>query len=153
LKEILWIMNERNPKEILLVEDNSLDARMTKDALKDCPLSHNLNIVTDGLEAMDFLRGTGKHAGAPRPDLILLDLNLPGKDGREILSEIKSDANLRRIPVVVLSTSQAADDILKAYDLNANSYVSKPVELDSFTNAVKSIQQFWLATATLPVPD
>src|SRR5262245_58688447 len=148
--EILSLMNERNPREILLVEDNALDARMTRDALKGCPVPHNLNVVLDGLEAMDFLHGIGKHAGAPRPDLILLDLNLPGKDGREILSEIKSDMNLRRIPVVVLSTSQANEDILKAYDLNANSYVSKPVDLDHFIKAVQSIQQFWLSTAVLP---
>jgi CheY-like chemotaxis protein len=99
---------------------------------------------------MDFLHGTGRHKGAPRPDLILLDLNLPGKDGRQVLSEIKSDAKLRRIPVVVMSTSQATEDILQAYDLNANSYVSKPVELESFMSAVDAIQHFWLKTAALP---
>lgn len=146
-------MSGRNHKEILLIEDNPLDARMTRDALKSCPIRSHLNVVTDGVEALEFLAGTGRHVGAPRPDLILLDLNLPGKDGREILSEIKSDANLRRIPVVVLSTSRATEDILKAYDLNANSYVSKPVELDLFTQAVQSIQQYWFATARLPVAD
>jgi CheY-like chemotaxis protein len=150
---MLVTMSGQNPKEILLIEDNALDARMTRDALKECPILIRLNVVTDGLEALEFLEGTGRHAGAPRPDLILLDLNLPGKDGREILSEIKSDANLRRIPVVVLSTSRATEDILKAYDLNANSYVSKPVELDLFTKAVQSIQQYWFATAKLPVSD
>jgi two-component system, chemotaxis family, response regulator Rcp1 len=150
---MLVTMSGQNPKEILLIEDNALDARMTRDALKECPILIRLNVVTDGLEALEFLGGTGRHAGAPRPDLILLDLNLPGKDGREILSEIKSDANLRRIPVVVLSTSRATEDILKAYDLNANSYVSKPVELDLFTKAVQSIQQYWFATAKLPVSD
>ena len=150
---MLVTMSGQNPKEILLIEDNALDARMTRDALKECPILIHLNVVTDGLEALEFLEGTGRYAGAPRPDLILLDLNLPGKDGREILSEIKSDANLRRIPVVVLSTSRATEDILKAYDLNANSYVSKPVELDPFTKAVQSIQQYWFATAKLPVSD
>jgi len=143
-------MEDRNLKEILLIEDNLLDARMTQDALKACTIRNNVSVVNDGLEAMDFLHGTGRHKGAPRPDLILLDLNLPGKDGRQILSEIKSDAKLRRIPVVVMSTSQATEDILQAYDLNANSYVSKPVELESFMSAVDAIQHFWLKTATLP---
>ncbi len=150
VKTIQLLMNEGSPKQILLVEDNSLDARITKDALQESPIRVDLTVVLDGAEAMDFLRGRGKHTGAPRPDFILLDLNLPGKDGREILAEIKSDADLRRIPVVILSTSQAAEDILKAYDLNANSYVTKPVELEHYIKAIQSIQQFWLSTAILP---
>src|SRR5262245_14822767 len=125
-------MEDRNLKEILLIEDNMLDARMTQDALRRCSVRTNVSVVNDGLEAMDFLHGTGHHKNAPRPDLILLDLNLPGKDGRQILSEIKSDARLRRIPVVILSTSQAAEDILRAYDLHANSYVAKPIEAEGY---------------------
>jgi len=143
-------MNESHSKVLLLVEDNPLDAHMTEHALMDCQINLNIHVVTDGIEAMNFLRGVGKYAGLPRPDLVLLDLNLPGKDGRTVLSEMKADADLRRIPVVILSTSQAPEDVIKAYDLHANSYVSKPVELDLFTAAIKSIQQFWLSTALLP---
>jgi two-component system, chemotaxis family, response regulator Rcp1 len=151
LEEVVLIMNERSPKEILLVEDNALDVRITLEALSECPAANHVNVVNDGFEALEFLRRAGRHARAPRPDLILLDLNLPGKNGQEILSEIKADENLRRIPVVVLSTSQAPEDIGNAYDLHANSYVTKPAELELFTSAVKSIHEFWLSTARLPL--
>ncbi|MDE3090874.1 MAG: response regulator [Chloroflexota bacterium] len=140
------------PAEILLVEDNSGDVRLTQEALKEGKVLNNLSVVGDGVEALAFLRREGKYTYAPRPDLILLDLNLPKKDGREVLAGIKTDEHLRRIPVVVLTVSQAEEDILKSYNLNANCYISKPVDLDQFIRAVKSIEDFWLAIVKLP-PD
>src|SRR6266705_3418064 len=134
-------MSER-PIQILLVEDNSGDARLTLEALKETRLYNNLQRVVDGVEALAYLRREGRHAHAARPDLILLDLNLPRKDGREVLYDIKTDQELRRIPVVVLTTSQAQEDIQRAYSLYANCYICKPMELDDFTRIVKSIEDF-----------
>ena len=144
------MVEQNRPVEILLVEDNPGDERLTREALKEGKVYSNLHWVKDGVEAMDFLRRTGRHAGAVRPDIILLDLNLPKKDGREVLEEIKTDEDLKRIPVVVLTTSQADEDILRSYDLNANCYISKPVVLDDFVRVVKSIESFWLTIVTLP---
>jgi CheY-like chemotaxis protein len=135
---------------ILLVEDNPGDVRLTKEALKEAKVRNQLFVVEDGVAAMEFLRQQDKYAEVPRPDLILLDLNLPKKDGREVLSEIKQDADLKRIPVVVLTTSRAEEDILRSYDLHANCYVSKPVDLDQFINIVRSIEDFWLTIVRLP---
>jgi chemotaxis family two-component system response regulator Rcp1 len=136
--------------KILLVEDNPADVRLTEEALKENKLRNNLSVVEDGLEAMDFLHRTNGHAEAPRPDLILLDLNLPKKDGREVLAEIKKDPNLRSIPVVVLTTSKAEEDIIKTYNLHANCYITKPVDLEQFISVVKSIEDFWLTIVKLP---
>ncbi len=138
------------PIEILLVEDNAGDARLTVEILKDAKVRNNLSRVADGVEALEYLRREGRYSQAPRPDLILLDLNLPRKDGREVLAEIKADDNLRRIPVVVLTTSDAEEDILRAYNLNANCYVTKPVDLDQFLRVVKTIKEFWLTIVKLP---
>jgi len=142
-------MNEREI-EILLVEDNPGDARLTTEALKEARVRNKLTHIADGFEALAFLRQQGKYAGVQRPDLILLDLNLPRKDGREVLAEIKADDRLKRIPVVILTTSQAEEDILKAYNLNANCYVSKPVDLDQFIKVVRTINDFWLTIVKLP---
>jgi chemotaxis family two-component system response regulator Rcp1 len=139
-----------NPIEILLVEDNPGDVRLTVEALKEAKVRNNLHVAEDGVEALALLRQEGKYTDAPRPDLILLDLNLPKKDGREVLAEIKEDPNLKRIPVVVLTVSQAEEDILKTYDLHANCYISKPVDLDRFLTVVKSIEDFWLTIVKLP---
>lgn len=136
--------------KILLVEDNPGDVRLTMEALKDAEVSNQLSVVRDGVEAMEFLRREGKYNNAPRPDLILLDLNLPRKDGRQVLKEIKADETLRRIPVVVLTTSRAEEDILKAYDLSANCYITKPVDLDQFTQVMQAIEVFWLTIVKLP---
>lgn len=136
--------------EILLIEDNPGDVRLTMEALKDAQVANHLHVVRDGVEAMEFLHRSGQYAGAPRPDLILLDLNLPRKDGRQVLKEIKSDDTLRRIPVVVLTTSRAEEDILKAYDLSANCYITKPVDLDQFTQVMQAIEVFWFTVARLP---
>ena len=138
------------PIEILLVEDNPGDIRLTQEAFKEGKISNNLNVVGDGVEAMAFLQQEGQYAHAPRPDVILLDLNLPKKDGHEVLAEIKEDENLRRIPVVILTTSQAEQDILKTYDLHANCYITKPVDLERFITVVKSIEAFWLSVVKLP---
>ncbi len=138
------------PIEILLVEDNPGDAQLTQIAVEDSKMSIKLNVVEDGVEAMTFLRKQGKYAKAPCPDLILLDLNLPRKDGREVLAEIKHDDILKRIPVVVLTTSQAEEDILKAYDLCANCYITKPVDYDQFVKIVQSIEHFWFTIVKLP---
>jgi CheY-like chemotaxis protein len=138
------------PVEILLVEDNPGDHRLTKEALHEGKVYNNLHWVQDGVEAIDFLKRRGKHAGSPRPDIILLDLNLPKKDGREVLSEIKGDDDLRAIPVVILTTSQAEEDVLRSYDLHANCYVTKPVDLEKFIVVVQSIDRFWLNVVTLP---
>ena len=148
-------MNTSQPTReisILLVEDNPGDVRLTIEALKEGKVSNRLSVVSNGFEALEYLRHVGRYAGVPRPDLILLDLNLPKKNGREVLAEIKSDPALRRIPVVVLTTSEAEQDILKSYELNANCYISKPVDLDQFLRVVKSINDFWLTVVRLP-PD
>jgi chemotaxis family two-component system response regulator Rcp1 len=139
-----------DPIEILLVEDNPGDIRLTREALRDGKIYNNLYVARDGVEAMAFLRKTGQYAHAPRPDLILLDLNLPRKDGHEVLAEVKTDENLRRIPVVILTTSQAEEDIIKTYDLHVNCYITKPVDLDQFVKIVKSIEDFWLTIVKLP---
>lgn len=136
--------------EILLVEDNPGDVRLTQEALKDSKILNHLSVVGDGMEAMAFLRREGKCVDAPRPDLILLDLNLPKKDGREVLKEIKEDPNLKRIPVVVLTTSRSEQDILRTYDLHANCYITKPVDLEQFVNVVQSIESFWFSIVKLP---
>ncbi len=138
------------PIEVLLVEDNPGDAQLTRIALEDSKISIHLNVVEDGVEAMAFLRKQEKYVRAAHPDIVLLDLNLPKKDGREVLAEIKADENLKRIPVVVLTTSQAEEDILKAYNLSANCYITKPVDFDQFVKIVKSIENFWFAIVKLP---
>jgi CheY-like chemotaxis protein len=139
------------PIEILLVEDNLADVRLTKEAFKDGKIANNLHVARDGVEAMEFLRRTGKYSGAPLPDLILLDLNLPKKDGREVLSELKLDPMLKYIPVVVLTTSRAEEDIIKSYSHHANCYVTKPIDLNQFMAIVKSIEDFWLKVVKLPL--
>lgn len=141
------------PIEILLVEDNPGDVRLTIEALKEAKVINHLTVLKDGVEALAFLRRQGPHAGAPRPHLIVLDLNLPRKDGREVLAEIKSDDSLKRIPVVVLTTSQDEQDVLKSYNLHANCYITKPVDLDQFIKVVRSIEDFWLGIVVLPVPE
>ena len=138
------------PIDILLVEDNAGDSRLAIEALKESKLRNNLHIVTDGMEAMDFLYKRGKHLQVPRPDLILLDLNLPKKDGREVLAEIKNDPDLKRIPVVILTISKAEEDVLKTYNLHANCFITKPLDLNQFVTVVKSIEDFWLTIVKLP---
>jgi CheY-like chemotaxis protein len=138
------------PIEILLVEDNPGDVRLTQEAIREAKIRNRLNVVTDGEEAVAYVRRQGNFADQPRPDLILLDLNLPKKDGREVLAEIKEDPNLKRIPVVVLTTSQAEQDIVRSYDLHANAYVVKPVDLDQFLAVVKAVENFWLTIVMLP---
>lgn len=136
--------------EVLLVEDSPGDVRLTREALKEGKVRNNLSVVSDGVEAMEFLRREGKYADAPRPDIVLLDLNMPRKDGREVLAEMKSDESLKRIPVVILTTSEAEQDILKTYDLHANCYLTKPVDLEQFISIVKSVEDFWLTIVQLP---
>lgn len=138
------------PINVLLVEDSPGDVRLTMEAFRRADKSIQLHVASDGVEAMTFLRQAGAYAHCPRPDLILLDLNLPRMDGREVLAEIKQDAGLRTIPTVILTTSDAEADILKSYELQANCYLSKPVQLDAFENMVKSINDFWLTKAKLP---
>ena len=138
------------PIEILLVEDNLGDVRLTQEALREGSFLNSLRVASDGVEAMELLRQQGRYLNAPRPDLILLDLNLPRMDGRQVLAAIKTDANLRRIPVVVLTTSRAESDIQATYGLHANCYIAKPVDLDQFLNVVRSIENFWLSVVTLP---
>ena len=138
------------PVEILLVEDNPGDVRLTQEALREGKVRNNLSVAADGVEAIAYLRREGEYADAVRPDLILLDLNLPRKDGREVLEEIKADPALRHIPVVVLTSSQAEEDIVRAYDLHANCYVTKPVDLDQFIRVVESIEDFWFTIVKLP---
>ncbi len=138
------------PVEILLVEDNPGDVRLTQEALNDGKVRNNMHVAEDGVEAVAFLRREGKYADAPRPDLILLDLNLPKKDGREVLADIKTDEDLKRIPVVVLTTSKAEQDIFRAYDQHANCYITKPVDLDQFITIVKGIEDFWFTIVKLP---
>jgi len=136
--------------EILLVEDNPGDVRLAIEALKEAKVRNNLHVVEDGMEAMAFLRKEGQYTAVPRPDVVLLDLNLPKKDGREVLAEIKTDDNLKRIPVVILTVSKAEEDILKTYNLHANCYITKPLDLDQFLSVLKSIEDFWLTIVTLP---
>ncbi|HOW19186.1 MAG TPA: response regulator [Phycisphaerae bacterium] len=138
------------PIEILLIEDSVADVRLTMEALKEAKVANRLSVVDDGVKAIDFLYRRGAYADAPIPDLILLDLNLPRKDGREVLAEIKADVNLRRIPVVVLTTSHAEEDILRAYDLHANCYITKPVDFNQFMVVVQTIEDFWLTVVKLP---
>ena len=138
------------PIDVLLVEDSLGDVRLTREAFKDARVHINLHVATDGVEAMAFLRREGEHVNAPRPDLILLDLNLPRKDGREVLREIKESETLGTIPVVILTTSASEADILRSYRLHANCYISKPVGLEEFLKVVKSIDNFWLSVVKLP---
>jgi chemotaxis family two-component system response regulator Rcp1 len=138
------------PIEILLVEDNPGDVRLTVEGLKESKVRNNLHVAGDGVEAMEFLRRQGRHVAAVRPDLVLLDLNLPRKDGREVLSEIKSDPKLKTIPVVVLTTSRAEQDVVRSYELQANCYITKPVDLEQFIAVVRSIEHFWFTIVTLP---
>ena len=138
------------PIEILLVEDNPGDADLAREALSDSKLRNNLAVVGDGELAMAYLRRQGAYADVPRPDLILLDLNLPKKDGREVLAEVKADEGLKRIPVVILTTSRAEEDVLKTYNLHANCYITKPIDLHQFMRVVKSIEDFWLSIVILP---
>ncbi|MBC8505087.1 MAG: response regulator [Anaerolineales bacterium] len=136
--------------EILLVEDNPGDIRLTREALKEGKVSNNLYIAKDGVEGLEFLRREGEHANAIRPDLVLLDLNLPRMDGRELLEIIKADDDLKRIPVVILTTSKSEEDVLETYNLHANCYITKPVDLDQFLKVVKTIEDFWMTIVKLP---
>jgi chemotaxis family two-component system response regulator Rcp1 len=136
--------------EVLLVEDSPGDVRLTREAFRDAKTNINLHVATDGVAAMAFLRHEGDHSQAPRPDFILLDLNLPKMDGREVLAHIKEDDNLKTIPTIILTTSEAEVDILKSYQLQANCYINKPVQLEAFDAIVKSVNSFWLTTAKLP---
>lgn len=138
------------PLDILLVEDSPGDARLAQEALKDSKVHNTLHHVEDGVEAMTFLRAQAEYAGVPSPDLILLDLNLPKKDGREVLAEIKEDPDLRLIPVVVMTTSEAERDLLKSYHLHANAYIVKPVDFDRFVEVVQAIENFWFTVVKLP---
>jgi CheY-like chemotaxis protein len=138
------------PIEVLLVEDDPGDVLMTQEAFEEHKVRNNLTVVNDGTEAIAYLRGEGPYAGATRPDLILLDLNLPRRDGREVLAEIKSDPDLQQIPVVVLTTSQADEDIARSYQLHANAYVTKPVDFESFIAVVRQIDEFFVSVVKLP---
>jgi CheY-like chemotaxis protein len=146
----MMIQEFGRPIDILLVEDNPVDTRLTIEALKENKIKNNLQIVTDGIEALDFLHKRGKYPDVGRPDLILLDLNLPRKDGHQVLAEIKDDPDLRRIPVVILTISKAEEDVLKSYNLHANCYITKPIDLNQFVTVVKSIKEFWFTIAKLP---
>ncbi|MHB8763195.1 MAG: response regulator [Deferrisomatales bacterium] len=141
-----------SPVEILLVEDNPGDVRLTREALKEGKIHNRLHVAADGVEALAFLRRQGRHAGAVRPDLILLDLNLPRKNGLEVLQELKADEALRSIPVVILTTSSAEKDVVASYDLHANCFVTKPVDIEQFITVVKSVEEFWFSIVRLP-PD
>lgn len=136
--------------DILLVEDNPADVRLIVEALREGKVANSIHVASDGVEAMEYIYREGKNAGVKPPDLILLDLNLPKKDGREVLSELKSDKNLRRIPVVILTSSKAEEDIIKSYNHQANCYISKPVNFEKFVHIVQEIQEFWLSVVTLP---
>lgn len=136
--------------EILMVEDNPADIRLTKEAFKDAKMLNNLHVVNNGEDAMAFLHRHGNYVNTPRPDLILLDLNLPKKDGREVLAEIKKDPDLKRIPVVILTTSDDEKDVLKAYNLHVNAYIKKPVDLEQFMRIVEAVEEFWLSVVKLP---
>ncbi len=139
--------------DVLLVEDDPGDTLMIREAFEDNKVRNELSSVTDGVQALEFLRREGDHAGAPRPDLILLDLNLPRKDGREVLAEIKADDDLRTIPVVILTTSQAEEDVLRSYELHANAYVTKPVDFERFIEVVRQIDNFFVTVVKLPNGD
>jgi CheY-like chemotaxis protein len=143
-------MMAMRPVDILLVEDSPSDVALTREALKEAKVLNELHVVKDGVAALAFLRRQPPYTAKPRPDLILLDLNLPKKDGREVLAEIKKDEDLRRIPVVILTTSRAEEDVIRSYDLHANAYVTKPVDLMQFLEVIRSLEQFWLAVVTLP---
>ena len=138
------------PIDILLVEDNPGDVRLTREALKEGKVLNNLYVAQDGVEAIACLKREGKYAGAIRPDIILLDLNLPKKDGHEVLADVKSDPDLRRIPVVILTTSKAEEDVLQSYNLHANCFITKPVDLDQFINVVQAVEDFWFTIVKLP---
>jgi CheY-like chemotaxis protein len=138
------------PIEVLLVEDDEGDVLMTREALTEGKVINRLNVVNDGVEAVEYLRRSGPYEGATRPDLILLDLNLPKKDGRQVLEEVKNDDSLRRIPVIVLTTSAADEDILRSYDLHANAYVTKPVDFDRFVDVIRQIDDFFISVVRLP---
>jgi len=138
------------PIEILMVEDNPADVRLTREAFRDASVLNNMNVTVDGEDAMSFLKREGRYKDSPRPDLILLDLNLPKKDGREVLEEIKEDQDLRRIPVVVFTTSDDEKDVSRAYNLHANAYIKKPVDLDQFIRIVAVVEDFWLSVVKLP---
>jgi CheY-like chemotaxis protein len=141
-----------HPVVILMVEDNPTDVLIAREGFLGAKMLNTLHVADDGIEAIEFLNQRGKYADAPRPDLIVLDLNMPRKNGQEVLAEIKADDNLKNIPVVILTTSKSEDDITKAYGLHANCYISKPVDFDEFTEVVQTIQDFWLSVVTLP-PD
>ena len=147
----MGIIEVGTPIEILLVEDSAGDVRLVQENLKESKVRNALNVVGDGMEAMAYLRNEGKYKDAPKPDLVLLDLNLPKKDGRQVLKEMKSDEDLKCIPVVVLTISKAEEDIMKSYSLHANAYISKPVDLNQFLKVVKAIEEFWLTVVKLPV--
>ena len=136
--------------DVLLIEDNPGDVRLTQEALRDGKMINKLSVVSDGVDALDYLRQKGRYGGAMRPDLILLDLNLPRKDGREVLTEIKADPDLKRIPVVVITSSKSDEDVLRSYNLHANCYITKPVDLAGFIRVVKSIEEFWMGIVKLP---
>lgn len=138
------------PIEVLLVEDDEGDVLMTREALEEGKVLNHLNVVGDGVEAIDYLRGGAGHEDRTRPDLILLDLNLPKRDGRQVLAEVKQDPDLRRIPVVVLTTSEAEEDVLRSYDLHANAYVTKPVDFDRFVEVIRQIDEFFISVVRLP---
>jgi len=140
------------PVVILMVEDNPTDVLIAKEGFASAAMRNELHLAEDGIEAMEFLRMEGKFAGAPRPDLIVLDLNMPRKNGLEVLVDIKADPDLKHIPVVILTTSKSEEDIAKAYRCHANCYISKPVDFDEFTRVVKTIQDFWFSVVTLPLP-
>jgi chemotaxis family two-component system response regulator Rcp1 len=143
-------LSGHRPIEILMVEDSPSDAQLTIEALRAAKIANHLTHVEDGVDAMEFLRRQGPYANAPRPDLILLDLNLPRKDGREVLAELKENPDLKMIPVVVLTTSRSEHDVLRSYELHANCYITKPVDFTQFMEVVKSIEHFWLTVVTLP---
>jgi CheY-like chemotaxis protein len=138
------------PIEILLVEDNPGDVRLTREALKESKIINNLHVVMDGEEAMKFLLQKGEYKNKPKPDIVLLDLNLPKKDGREVLAEVKANNRIKRIPIVILTSSEADEDIIKTYNLHANCYIAKPVDLDQFSKVVKTIGDFWFSIVKLP---
>ena len=146
-------MNKFKAVEILLIEDNPGDVRLTIEALKESKIMNNMHVVDDGIEALSFLKKEGIYKDKPRPDLIILDLNLPKKDGREVLGEIKSDDYLKQIPIVILTTSEAEEDIIKSYELHANCYITKPVNMEQFIKVVKSVGDFWFSIVMLPPGD
>lgn len=148
-----YTVTTAKPIEILLVEDDTSDVQLTQELFLDGKIRNHLNVVDDGVKAMAYLRGLGDYRNSARPDVVLLDLNLPKKDGREVLSEIRNDPKLKQIPVVILTGSQAEEDILKAYNLNVNCYVTKPVDLDKFIRVLRSIDDFWLTIVKVPGGD